>query len=92
MNSFDDILDRCLSETKVENLVDNFLYQWQEAGSLPRGFSDAVQEYWKNWDLRWLNARLTFLEHLQDRIPDYEDDIEELKDDVVRYSKHPEQY
>jgi len=86
-------VERKMKEGKsMDSYVDRFLYMWQEAGELPKPFEEAIRTYWKNWKKSWLSGKLQFLSELEKRIPDFSDDIEDLKDDVIRYSRKPESY
>lgn len=81
-----------ISEKRIDFYVEDFLYKWQEEGLLPSDLTSAVIEYWKDWNPSWLRGKITFLRHLKDRIPDHTDEIEGLEEDVIKYSKNPEQY
>lgn len=82
---FSILLEKCINvvnEKKIDFYIEDFLYKWQEEGSLPTSFVDAVEEYWKGWPKYWSHGRLTFLRNLKKRIPDHVDEIEDIAQEI----------
>jgi len=69
-------------EKRIDFYIEDFLRRWQEEGTLPVSIVDAIESYWKYWPEYWTKGRLFFLRNLKKRIPDFEDEIEELEKEI----------